>query len=321
MIGTAVVAGHVSDRHDRPGAMFNLSRAHAGWTRWLSRWSVRGRRRRQASRRTTSTCRDATSSDTCTTVRRPEVSGSPTSTAGSPSRLTRSFPEAHASRGLALATVHPGSPEEPWRLEFDAALRLRPGSFEALYLYGRTCLAEGRYVKAVELFEAAHKAWPDDFHTTMLLAKALRGAGDETGARVVCAETLAQIAYHLKLVADDPRALCDGFCALVELGRITEAMSWADQVGRPGTPDTLRYYVACGLARAGLHDRALAELTDVIDGGWSHARWLRHDPDWSILRDDTAVQALLGRLERPRKRAAGSDDPASLSVRGASIHP
>lgn len=30
MIGTAVVGGHVSDRHDRPGAMFNLRRAHAG---------------------------------------------------------------------------------------------------------------------------------------------------------------------------------------------------------------------------------------------------------------------------------------------------
>ncbi|MBD3927248.1 hypothetical protein IEZ26_21680 [Nocardioides cavernae] len=30
MIGTAVIGGHVSDRHDRPGAMFNLSRARAG---------------------------------------------------------------------------------------------------------------------------------------------------------------------------------------------------------------------------------------------------------------------------------------------------
>lgn len=29
-IGSVVVAGHVSDRHDRPGAMFNLGRAHAG---------------------------------------------------------------------------------------------------------------------------------------------------------------------------------------------------------------------------------------------------------------------------------------------------
>ena len=28
--GTAVVGGHVSDRHDRPGAMFRLRRAHAG---------------------------------------------------------------------------------------------------------------------------------------------------------------------------------------------------------------------------------------------------------------------------------------------------
>ncbi len=29
-IGTAVIAGHVSDRHDHPGALFHLSRAHAG---------------------------------------------------------------------------------------------------------------------------------------------------------------------------------------------------------------------------------------------------------------------------------------------------
>ena len=29
-IGTTVIAGHVSDRHDNPGAMFHLSRAHAG---------------------------------------------------------------------------------------------------------------------------------------------------------------------------------------------------------------------------------------------------------------------------------------------------
>ena len=29
-IGTAVIGGHVSDRHDNPGALFHLSRAHAG---------------------------------------------------------------------------------------------------------------------------------------------------------------------------------------------------------------------------------------------------------------------------------------------------
>jgi sortase (surface protein transpeptidase) len=29
-IGTAVIAGHVSDRHDNPGAMFHLSQARAG---------------------------------------------------------------------------------------------------------------------------------------------------------------------------------------------------------------------------------------------------------------------------------------------------
>ena len=29
-IGTTVLGGHVSDRHDNPGAMFHLSRAHVG---------------------------------------------------------------------------------------------------------------------------------------------------------------------------------------------------------------------------------------------------------------------------------------------------
>ena len=29
-IGTTVIGGHVSDRHDNPGAMFRLKRAHAG---------------------------------------------------------------------------------------------------------------------------------------------------------------------------------------------------------------------------------------------------------------------------------------------------
>jgi adenylate cyclase len=129
------------------------------------------------------------------------------------------LPEAHASRGLALAVVHAGRPDAPWVREFETALRLRPGSFEALYLYGRTCLAEGDYEKAARLLDAARAARPDDFHATTLMAKALRGLGDEPAARVAHAAALAQIEYHLKLVPDDPRAHSDGICALVELGR------------------------------------------------------------------------------------------------------
>ena len=42
-IGTAVIAGHVSDRHDHPGALFHLSRAHAGQQVTVTRAGTRHR--------------------------------------------------------------------------------------------------------------------------------------------------------------------------------------------------------------------------------------------------------------------------------------
>jgi adenylate cyclase len=207
------------------------------------------------------------------------------------------LPEAHASRGLALAAIrHPGD----WAGEFEMALQLRSGSFEALYLYGRTCLAEGRFDKAVQLLDAARMARPDDFHTAILLAKARRGLGDDHGARAASAAALTHIGYYLKLVPDDLRALSDGVCALVELDRLEEALRWADRVRRAADADPVTYYIGCGLARAGLRDRALDALTEVIGAGWSHAGWLRHDPDWSDLRTDSAFRALQTLVDRRR---------------------
>jgi hypothetical protein len=53
----------------------------------------------------------------------------------------------------------------------------------------------------------------------------------------------------------DARAYCDGMCALVELGRTAEAVRWAERARRPWAQDPLRYYVACGYARAGLRSQ------------------------------------------------------------------
>ena len=208
------------------------------------------------------------------------------------------LPEARASRGFALAAR--GSYDEA-TVQFEQALRLRPGLFEALYLYGRSCLAQGRFQKAAELFERACTARPDDFHAVTLMAKCLRALGNDRAAVAASRRALELIEYHLRLVPDDARAYCDGMCALVELGRSSEAMRWAERARQPAGQDPLLYYVACGYARAGLRSHALDALADSIDTGWSHADWLRNDPDWTDYRDDPRFHGLLERLESARR--------------------
>jgi hypothetical protein len=208
------------------------------------------------------------------------------------------LPEARASRGFALAAR--GSYHEA-AAEFEEALRLREGLFEALYLYGRSCLAEGRFRKAVAHFERACTARPDDFHAVTLMAKCRRAVGDEGGAVAAHRRALELVEHHLRLVPGDARAYCDGMCALVEVGRTAEAVRWAERARRPVAQDPLLYYVACGYARAGLRSQALDALTDSIEAGWSHADWLRHDPDWSDYRDDARFRGLLERLDSAQR--------------------
>jgi adenylate cyclase len=209
------------------------------------------------------------------------------------------LPEARASRGHALAAR--GDYDQAAE-EFEEALRLRAESFETLYLYGRACLAAGRFREAAQLFGRACTARPDDFHAATLHAKALRGLGEAPAAVAVHQRALDLVEHHLRLVPDDARARCDGMCALVELGRGAEAQRWAEQA-RAATPDPMLYYIACGYARAGLRSHALETLTDSIEAGWSHADWLRNDPDWSDYRGEERFRSLLERLDRLRGRA------------------
>jgi adenylate cyclase len=180
--------------------------------------------------------------------------------------------------------------------EFDAALALHPSHFEALYLYARTCLAAGDHRKAVGLFERAHRTRPDDFHVLTLLGKARRAVGDAPGARDAHRLAFGLIGHHQRLDPTDARSICDGACALVELDRRDEALEWCERARV--VDDPLTYYVACAYARLGERELAIDTLARVIGAGWSHADWLRHDPDWDGYRDDPRFVALLDDLVR-----------------------
>lgn len=66
--------------------------------------------------------------------------------------LDDSLAEAHASRGLALASaVRPAEAEA----EFEKAISLDPNLFEAHYFYTRACAFQGKIEQATALFERA----------------------------------------------------------------------------------------------------------------------------------------------------------------------
>jgi hypothetical protein len=78
-------------------------------------------------------------------------------------------------------------------------------------------------------------------------------------------------------------------CALAELGQAGEALRWGEHA--IASDSTLEHYVSCALARLGEGESALHTLSHAIAQGWSHADWLRHDPDWSTLRSTPDSQS------------------------------
>jgi TolB-like protein len=207
--------------------------------------------------------------------------------------LDPDLPEARSARGLALSAR--GDYHAATR-QFEVALKLHGGQFEALYLFARTCIASGDHERAADLLERASKTRPDDFHVLTLLGKARRGIGAVDSALDAHRRALDLIGHHRRFAPDDARALCDGACALAELGQAGEALRWGEQA--IASDSTLEYYVSCALARLGEGESALHTLSDAIAQGWSHADWLRHDPDWSTLRGTPRFAELLGCVAR-----------------------
>jgi hypothetical protein len=103
------------------------------------------------------------------------------------------------------------------------------------------------------------------------------------------------VAYHLRLIPDDSRALGDGAIALVSLGRVGEGLTMAEKALEV-EDSPMPYYAASAIALTGRTDRALDSLEQVIRAGWSHRDFLRNDPDWSGLRGHPRFEAILARL-------------------------
>lgn len=200
--------------------------------------------------------------------------------------------EAHSSRGFALTLK--GNYDDAAK-EFEAALKIDPHNYDALYLYGRSRFAEGKQEHAAELWARAHDAQPDEFQSISLREMALRGLGRLEEARNTAEQALALIQRRLSLNPDDLRALTMGGGALIKLGRTKEGLEWIERSLVLAANDSgVLYMAACNFALAGETDKSLSALEKRIEmGGRNFKDWVMHDSDFDSIRDDPRFLRLL----------------------------
>jgi adenylate cyclase len=202
--------------------------------------------------------------------------------------------ESHASRGLACTLFENYADAED---EFETAIRLGPGLFEAYYFYGRTCFTQGKLEKTIQLYEKSMEINPQDYQVPLLIAQIYSDLGDEEKAEASRRRGIQAAEAKLKLNPDDTRALYMGANGLVAIGEHERGLEWARQALTidPDEPMVL-YNVACIQSLAHQYDDALDTIERAVKSGLTHKGWLEHDSNLDPLRRYPRFKKLLKHL-------------------------
>ncbi|HVD61161.1 MAG TPA: protein kinase [Gemmatimonadaceae bacterium] len=201
--------------------------------------------------------------------------------------------EARAARGLVYACMRD---YENSNREFELALRLDPKLFEAPYHWARTLIWQGRGGDAIRLLRIAHELRPESYDVVSMVSHAYSSMGRMADAKAARTQSLKMMEQRLELNPDDPRAWilsATAYAGMHERERAEEAIRRALAIDDDGL--TL-YNAACAHALLGDADKALDYLESAIARGWHHAEWLRHDPDFDVLRDNDRFREIVARL-------------------------
>ncbi len=209
--------------------------------------------------------------------------------------------DAHAARGVAL-TIN-GRHDEA-AAEFERAIQLDPRLFEAYYHYARACFARGKLERAIELYEKASMARPEDYQSPLLVAQSYADLGLAAEAEAARRRGIALAAARVEMHPEDSRALYMAANGLVALGEGERGLDLARQALAidPAEPMVL-YNVACVQALAGRAEEAMASIEQSVRTGLNQLDWLKNDSNLDLLRSDPRFQALVRYLE---ERARGS---------------
>jgi TolB-like protein/Flp pilus assembly protein TadD len=211
--------------------------------------------------------------------------------------LAPDLPESHVSAGIAhcmnVDYVQANN-------EFETALRLDPGNFQAWYFYGRSKVHEGDLPRAIELFEGAARVRPEDYQSKLLQPQLYISLGRQDQAMQATREGLDRARRILELNPDDTRAWNLGAFALLRLGEKAEAERWMQRSTDSAPRDSIvQYNATCFYALIGEKEKALDCLERcLIKVGNISNEWLEHDSDLDSIRSEPRFREIVDTLIR-----------------------
>ena len=213
-------------------------------------------------------------------------------TAGKAIALDSNLAEAHAARGMALASSKRGAEAAE---AFERALELDPNSFDANLSYARFCLIEEKTDRAIQLFLRAVEIQPDDSQAPLLVYILLRSLDRIDEGERYARLGIKRAEEALRLHPESSRPAQMGAGVLAAMGETERAMEWTEHALAIDPDDnTARYNAACTYVQIGELDRAFDVLEVWIEhAGWDQKAWLKVDGDLDPIRDHPRYASLL----------------------------
>lgn len=176
---------------------------------------------------------------------------------------------------------------------FEKAIALDPSLFQAYHNYARTHYHQGNFEEAIKYFEKAAAVDVNDFESYALCAPLYHGLGKKDDALNTYRLAVERVEKYIKDYPENQRAYQLGAIALLQLGNLEKANSWAEQALSLGPHDpATRYNLACFYAQAGNLDKAF----ECLDGSITSKSWIENDPELDPLRKDPRYAMAMEKL-------------------------
>ena len=206
--------------------------------------------------------------------------------------LAPDLAESHVSVGITCCISQNYKKAES---EFEIAIELDPGNYDAWYFFARTKVLEGDLKRALRLFERASQVRPEDFQSVLLQAQLYTSLDQKDNALEVTRQGIERVRAVLELNPDDNRALNMGAFALLRLGQVDEATQWMTTSMENAPLDSIiQYNSACFFSLSGNLELALDCLENcLIKAGNISREWLMHDSDLDNIHGHSRYAAII----------------------------